>query len=237
MVQEITQAIGNARDCANINARWPIKEAIIHTKDKELINAASKLKDIISKQTNVKEVKISDKFDNVEIIIKPNYKTLGQEYGKLAPEIMKTISKEDSKVFYNKLMESGIKLKIKGKSVLIEQKHINVERNVKAPYVAGECSLCGVYIDTTRTKELDNEGYAREIMRRVQVMRKENGLEKKDMIKLVLPTNVEEMLKQYEEEITRKCGAIQVIYSNVFPEIRIEFKIKSLYVTIGIEKV
>ena len=93
LVQEITQAIGNARDCANINARWPIKEAIIHTKDKELINAASKLKDIISKQTNVKEVKISDKFDNVEIIIKPNYKTLGQEYGKLAPEIMKTISK------------------------------------------------------------------------------------------------------------------------------------------------
>ncbi|MBU0461931.1 MAG: hypothetical protein KJ574_05075, partial [Nanoarchaeota archaeon] len=101
----------------------------------------------------------------------------------------------------------------------IRMEHLILKRDVSEPYVEGEFRGNFVYLDKTRTKELEAEGYARELMRRVQALRKQAGLQKNDAINLYIRTSeeLEAMLAKWSSAIQEKVGAKTIKISKEAP--------------------
>ena len=208
--KEVIAAILSAREKSQLGVRWPLGKAFIITKDKSLSEAVEKLKALIMKQCNAKEIITAETLDNVRITIKPNFNALGRLYGSDVPKIAAHIGSVSSEKILESI-ESGscFKFAVGEKEFEISKEHLIIEKELPANFSNSSVRHGEVYIDTTRTPELEAEGYARELMRRVQNARKEAGLEKSDSIGLVIemPDALLKMLSFWKDAIKEKVGA------------------------------
>ena len=106
---------------------------------------------------------------------------------------------------------------VEGEKIKILRNHLIVDVEVPHPYTASEFKGGIVYLNQERSEVLEAEGYAREIMRRIQSLRKKNGLEKSD--KIVLHIRVDEeldnMLGKFIDAIKEKVGADKIVISQL----------------------
>ncbi|MEM2139086.1 MAG: isoleucine--tRNA ligase [Candidatus Woesearchaeota archaeon] len=210
LVKDIVQGILSAREKAQIGIRWPLQKVIIETNDKETMKAIKDLEILIKRLTNVKVVSIVSEFKEAIIILKPNYKEIGQEFGNLSKEIIKEIENNNKEIARD--IEKGYKLFIEKKEIVLTKKHIVIEKEVSNDYKYAEFGKGSIYLDIRMNKDLIDEGYLRELIRRIQSFRKEAGLKKKDTIKLYLHLDNEmtERLSKFKKELKEKVSADEV---------------------------
>lgn len=244
IVQDIISAVLQAREKAKLTVRWPAKEIIVVSTDENVKQAVERLNLVLSSQTNIKLVNVTTHFDEVKIKIEPLAGIIGKDFGKLMPEIIKELQKKSSIDIASTLAREGkISVKVGNKEITLTSEHIKVNRVAPEKYAEGSFSQGFVYLDTSRTSELDAEGYAREIMRRVQAARKKAGLKKADQITLVLQTDEElkKLLFEWSEAVQQKCGAVKINITaektSRHPHEVVEEKIKDKAVLICFEKV
>jgi isoleucyl-tRNA synthetase len=77
IVREIIEACAHARDVARYKLRWPVREIVIVTEDKEVVDATEALLNVLTEQANTKAVRTSEEFQNLTVLAQPNMKTLG----------------------------------------------------------------------------------------------------------------------------------------------------------------
>ncbi|MBI4146432.1 isoleucine--tRNA ligase [Candidatus Woesearchaeota archaeon] len=210
LADDVIQAILAAREKAKLTLRWPIKVVQIVTHDQELLKTLEELEDIIKTQTNTKEVHGHEELAEIKTTLKPNPGPLGKTFGAKSLAIMKAINAlKPSEVLSQLTKNNTFTVKLDKETLELNQDHIILERTAPKHYVSMEFRNGIVYLDTTRTPELDAEGLAREIMRRVQQMRKDAGLVKTDSILLYAQTDSEtaKQLAPWKEKIQEKCGA------------------------------
>jgi len=198
-----------AREKMQLGVRWPIQEMLIQSDHPLVSHAVSELKDILLTQLNVKEVKVSTSFERIKVIVKANYGPLGIAFKEQAPKIIANLAQESGESIVQHLAkEHKYTLKIDKKPVDILPEHVLIERVIPPDLQEAESRFGVVYLSKTRTKELDAEGFAREIMRRVQETRKKAGLEKRDEIDLGIQVDeeMEQMIKPFKALILDKCG-------------------------------
>jgi isoleucyl-tRNA synthetase len=215
IAQQIMQALLRARETSRLGVRWPLEEAIIATKDKAVIESLQNTSEIIRKITNIKRLDVRESLPGVKTSVKADYKNLGPEFGSLSPKIIARIMAESPESILAHLeKESKFTVSVDGTEVGVLRKHLVVEHQVPEPYVEAEFRHGRVYINTRLTKELEAEGFAREIMRRVQQLRKESGLVKTDMISLVLEVGeLKQSLEAWREKIRERVGASTVSFT------------------------
>ena len=202
----------SARNSANIKNRQPLSEMLI-----SIDNLPKYYEDIVKEELNVKEVSLgADMSKYVDFEIKPNLPVLGKEYGKLIPQIRAKLAEMNQ-------MDLATKVK-NGKSEYIEIGDTQIELTADNLLVtmqgkegfafAGEGEI-GVVIDTTITPELKEEGYVREILSKVQNMRKDKGFEVLDKINLYVSENqmLEELVKKFESEIKKETLTENVVFN------------------------
>ncbi|MBU0471095.1 MAG: isoleucine--tRNA ligase [Nanoarchaeota archaeon] len=187
----------SCRDQANIGVRWPLKELIIDTTNKEVEKSVEKLEGLIKKQLNIKQ--ITFKKVKYDMEIKPNYKVLGKKFCERTSEAAEFIKQN-----VNKIKEDINKVRFKGQK--LEWEDLEVKKIIPENQKISELGSTTIILNTETTKELEEEGFAREIMRRTQNLRKKANLEKQDQIKLVIETK-ETWIEKYSEEIKNKVGA------------------------------
>ncbi len=209
-----------AREKAKLSLRWPVKAVHVVSELDAVRGAVESLQDILKTQTNAKAVLAHKAFGEIKEAVKANPGTLGKTFGKKAPQIIAKIAEESPQGILSALAkEKKFTLNLGTEKVELNSEHIIVERQVPKHLIELEFKDGRVYVDTTRSPELDAEGYAREIMRRVQAMRKEAGLDKRDQI--VLAVQVERdfaaMLQPWEASIKEKVGAKAVKLSEQAP--------------------
>lgn len=203
----------SARNGANIKNRQPLSKMLLSTR-----SLPEYYGDIIKDELNIKEVDFGadlSKFVNFEI--KPNLPVLGKAYGKLIPAIKKEIASRDQ-------MELAQTIK-SGKTVTIEASGTELQLNSENLLVtmqglegyafAGEGEI-GVVLDTHITEELKEEGHLREIISKVQNLRKESGFEVADKINLYVAGNamLEKVVSKFEDHIKRETLALEVHYNS-----------------------
>lgn len=222
-------AIMEARDKAQLGVRWPICEVRIETKNEDSV---SRMAGLIRTQTNVKQIS----FERVdpEIQIKPNYRNLGKEFGEETGDVINMINSHAAEL--KAMIRDGTKtVKLENKN--ITRDHLHVERSAPEPYVLGSSSGISVYLDTSRSDELDKEGYARELMRRVQQMRKDSGLVKADRIDLRIVASgiVARAAEEYKQDIADRCGAssLKVVDAVTGCKHHEEFKVNDQQFSVG----
>lgn len=207
----VVQAILAAREKVKVSLRWPVKKVHVVSSDDSIIKAVEELEDVVKYQTNCKDVHGSREFVEVEMKVLPNPGALGKGFGPKSPKIMGALSKIKPKDILASLTKDGkVSVSFDKESVELNKDHFTIERTVPKKYAEGEFKGGFVYLDTERNDLLDAEGFAREIMRRVQQMRKDGGLAKGDKAAVYIQSDAStaKMLEQWKEKIAEKCGAL-----------------------------
>ena len=216
----IVQAVLAAREKVQLGVRWPLKEVIITTKDENITKSAEKMAEIIRNQTNVKDVKVKSSMDGIKVSVKADFGKLGPVFGDKTPQIIAKLSTETAETIIDSIEKKNkFEVTIDGKKVALLKDHLIIEREVPEPFTGMEFRGGIAYINSERTEKLEAEGYAREIMRRVQSLRKNSGLQKPDRIVLFVKVDeeLEAMLKDWAEPIQKKCGADKIKISSKNP--------------------
>ena len=200
-----------SRESAKIKVRQPLHFVLIDGKYEEKIDD---LVPLIKEELNVKEVVFEkDLSQFMNFSLKPNFKVAGPVLGSKVKAFGKALGELDSHETVEKL-ESGEKLtlNLEGEDVEISKDYVMVNISSKEGFdVAMENNLF-VILDTTLTKELKNEGYAREFISKVQQMRKNNGYEVLDNINIYYDGSdeIEEAVKEYEDFIKSETLALTI---------------------------
>ncbi|HLC62171.1 MAG TPA: isoleucine--tRNA ligase [Candidatus Nanoarchaeia archaeon] len=243
VVAEIVQSALAVREKMQLGVRWPIKELVVATKDNNVMKAVEKLKDVIKTQVNVKAIGLVEAMPNVRVKIKADYSKIGPAFGDKSAKVIAQLAIDSPETVLKHINEKGkYSFKADGETLDIVKEHLILTREVSAPYEEGTFRFGNIYLNKEMNDELEAEGFAREIMRRVQALRKKAGLQKSDNISLFLKTDEElkEMLKEWAVVIKEKVGASQFRISEMEPSKTHEFvskeKVKGKEFEIGLEK-
>jgi len=243
IVSEIVQSALAAREKMQLGIRWPLKEMVVAVKDNNVAKAVEKLKDVIKKQVNVKGIGLVESMPGLKLKIKADYSKIGPDFGDKAPKIIAQLTIDSPETVLKQINEKGkYACKIDGETVNIVKEHLIIAREVPLPYEEGIFKNGFIYLNKEMTDELEAEGFAREIMRRVQALRKKAGLQKADSISLFIKTDEElkQMLADWTLVIKEKVGASQFRISEMEPSRKHIFvskeKVKGKEFEIGLDK-
>ncbi len=219
IVQNVVQSVLAGREKIGLGTRWPLKEVIIASKDKNAVEAIEKLEALLKVQTNVKEVRVQETLPGIRLNVKADFAKIGPDFGKLAPQIVAKIATESPQSILGHIeKENKFVVDLDGTKVNVVKEHLIVTRNVPLPYQEVEFRGGFLYLNKELDSELEAEGFAREVMRRVQSLRKKAGLEKKDRIDLFIRTDIN--LNKFEDAIIEKVGAKSLTISESAPKIK-----------------
>ena len=165
----------------------------------------------IEDELNVKEVKFTDdSSDFITYTFKPQLRTVGPKYGKLVGLIGKELQSANGSQLYKELNTNGaIKFNINDTEVVLTADDLLITPANKSGFTAQSDSEITVVLDNNLTDELIREGYMRELVSKIQTMRKETGFEVTDHINLVITCEgvIAEVVNAYAEDIKGDCLA------------------------------
>lgn len=202
----------SARNAVNIKNRQPLSEMLI-----SIDTLPEYYTDIVKEELNVKEVKLgAEMSDYVNFEIKPNLPVLGREYGKLIPKIREEISKKNQMDLANKVKQGKTEyIEIDGTEIGLDANNLLITMQGKEGFAFSGEGEIGVVLDTTITPELQEEGILREVLSKVQNMRKDKNFEVLDRINLYVSNNekIENVIRKFEETIKHDTLADNIFYN------------------------
>ncbi len=225
----------SARNSANIKNRQPLSEMLIS------INTLPEYySEIVKEELNVKKVELgAEMSEYVDFEIKPNLPVLGKQYGKLIPKIKQAISEKNQMDLANTVKNGGVEyIEVEDAQIELNADNLLITMQGKEGFAFSGEGEIGVVLDTHITQELKEEGYVREILSKVQNMRKEKEFEVLDRITLYIADNkeLERIIKENEESIKKDTLAVEVKYNEENKEYR-EIKVNDETLKIDVEKI
>ena len=201
--------------------------------------ACQDLKEIIEDELNVKEMTFTDDVRAfTSYTFKPQLKTVGPKYGKFLGGIKKALSELDGNQAMDELKANGqLKLDINGQEIVLLDSDLLIDTAQTEGYVSESDNDITVVLDTNLTPELIEEGFVREIISKIQTMRKEAGFEVTDKIGISLGDNqvIENIFRSREDQIKSEVLAEDVVYGKVSGYEK-DWKINSENVKLGVWK-
>ena len=223
------------RNTANIKNRQPIGTMYVKAEKK----MSEFYTDIIADELNVKEVKFADDVESfISYSFKPQLRTVGPKYGKLLGGIRQALTDINGTAAMNELRSNGVlKLDINGNDVELTEEDLLIETAQTEGYVSESDGETSVVLDTNLTPELIEEGFVREIISKIQTMRKEAGFEVMDKIKVYAHGNdkIQEVMKAHEDEIKSEVLADEMVLGETDGYVK-EWNINKETVTMGVKK-
>ncbi len=199
------------RNASNIKNRQPIGQMYI----KADFDLSDFYVDIIADELNVKKVTFTDDVrDFSSYSFKPQLKTVGPKFGKQLGEIRAALSDVDGNAAMDEVNETGaLKLVLPSGEVVLEKDDLLIDIAQKEGYVSESDNKITVVLDTNLTPELLEEGFVKEIISKVQTMRKEAGFEVMDKITLYAKDNTKiiEILDKNGAEIKSAVLATEIV--------------------------
>ena len=223
------------RNTANIKNRQPIGTMYVKAEKK----MDKFYTDIIADELNVKEVKFADDVESfISYSFKPQLRTVGPKYGKLLGEIRQALTDINGTAAMNELRTNGVlKLDINGNDVELTEEDLLIETAQTEGYVSESDGETSVVLDTNLTPELIEEGFVREIISKIQTMRKEAGFEVMDKIVVYAHGNdkIQDVMKAHEDEIKSEVLADEMVLGETDGYVK-EWNINKEAVTMGVKK-
>ena len=229
--------IGRAcRNTANIKNRQPIGKMYIKA-GKELSDFYV---DIIRDELNVKEAELTEDVSKLTTYsFKPQLKTLGRRFGKKINDVKQILAGLDGQAAMAELNEKGtLTIQVDGQDEALEKDDLLIEAAQMEGYVSDSDHGITVVLDTNLTPELLEEGFVREIISKIQTMRKDAGFEVMDHIRVSMQDNekVQKVISDNETEIRSEVLADEVSYDGAKGFVK-EWSINGEKVTLGVEKI
>ncbi|GEC78394.1 isoleucine--tRNA ligase [Flavobacterium aquatile] len=225
--QTVSSLVLSLRKKEMIKVRQPLQKVMIPILDENQRAEIEAVSDLIKAEVNVKEIELLDDASGVLVKqIKPNFKALGPRFGK----DMGLISNEIQKFSQDQINEidgkGELTLVISGKSITLTSEDVEIASQDIPGWLVANANGITVALDITISPELKQEGIARELVNRIQNIRKDSGFEVTDKIKVQLQRSgeLEEAIKNNEDYIKSETLTENLIFQdNVDNGIEIEF--------------
>ena len=225
-----------ARNTANIKNRQPIGTMYV----KSEFQLSEFYKEIIEDELNVKEVVFKDDIaDFISYSFKPQMRTVGPKYGKLLNKIKTVLSELDGNKAMAELKSTGeLKLDIDGQEIVLLEEDLLIDMAQMEGYVSESDHTITVVLDTNLTPELIEEGFVRELVSKIQTMRKEAGFEVMDKIRVYAKDNdkIVSIMKNHGDEIKSEVLAEEIVTGETKGYEK-EWNINSEKVTMAVERI
>ena len=225
-----------ARNTANIKNRQPIGTMYV----KSEFQLSEFYKEIIEDELNVKEVVFKDDIaDFISYSFKPQMRTVGPKYGKLLNKIKTVLSELDGNKAMAELKSTGeLKVDIDGQEIVLLEEDLLIDMAQMEGYVSESDHTITVVLDTNLTPELIEEGFVRELVSKIQTMRKEAGFEVMDKIRVYAKDNdkIVDIMKNHGDEIKSEVLAEDIVTGETKGYEK-EWNINSEKVTMAVERI
>ena len=224
-----------ARAAANVKNRQPLARMFVQGGTLDALYTS-----IIADELNVKAVEfVNDASSFISYRVKPQLKTLGPRYGKLLPKINAYLAQDGigDKVVAAHKAGNSYDFELEGTAVSLAEADVLTEPIQKAGFVSQTEKETAVVLDTNLTDELVDEGFVRELVSKIQVMRKEAGFEVTDRIALTYACvgRAKDVLSRFGDAIAQDVLAVSV--SDAAPAGYVkEWDVNGEKVTLGVEK-
>ena len=213
MAQDVSSMVLDLRSKVNIKVRQPLQTIMVPVMDAHQQESIEAVKNLILNEVNVKELKFVDNAAGILVKrIKPDFKKLGPRYGKIMKSLaaaIQSMSQEDILAFE---AAGTFTLNVEGQDATIERTDVEIiSEDIPGWLVANEGRLT-VALDITVTESLRKEGLARELVNRIQNLRKSNGYDITDKINVtILSTDeMDDAIKEFNEYIANQVLAVSV---------------------------
>ena len=237
-MEEVLEVVVLGRACrntANIKNRQPIGKMYVKA-DKELSDFYM---DIIRDELNVKEAEFTADVSKLTTYsFKPQLKTLGRRFGKNINAVREILASLDGQAAMAELNEKGnLTITVDGKEEALEKDDLLIEAAQMEGYISDSDHGITVVLDTNLTPELLEEGFVREVISKVQTMRKDAGFEVMDHIRVSMQDNdkVKEIVQKNEAQIKSEVMADEITYDKAAGFTK-EWSINGEKVILGVEK-
>jgi len=225
-----------ARNTANIKNRQPIGRMFVKAEQA----LPEFYQEIIEDELNVKTVKFTDDVrDFTSYSFKPQLKTVGPKYGKQLGNIRKALTEIDGNDAMDTLNRDGrLTFNFDGAEVVLTKEDLLIDTAQVEGFVSEGDNFVTVVLDTNLTPELIEEGFVREIISKVQTMRKEAGFEVMNHIRLFQEGNdtIAKLLNNHTEEIKSEVLADKIVLGQTGGYVK-EWNINGETVMLGVEKI
>lgn len=239
IAQDITSMVLALRRKVNIKVRQPLSMLMIPVVDEQQKQHIEAMRNLILTEVNVKELKFVDNAAGILVKrVKPDFKKLGPRYGKIMKQLANAITSMSQEAIASYERDGRYVFDIDGLQAVIESGDAEIlSEDIPGWLVANEGRLT-VALDVTITEELQKEGYARELVNRIQNIRKQNEYEITDKIRITLAHNaiIDNVIKEYGEYIARQTLADSIVIGEVSGEDAMELDLDTLKINIHIEK-
>ncbi len=187
MAQEISSMALGLRRKSKIKVRQPLQKILVPVLNDKYKNQLEAVKDIILSEINVKEIEyLNDASGILKKKIKPNFKILGKKYGKLIQKINQALMQFDQKEI-NKFEQNGkFEFETDNQKIVLNIDEVEILTDDIPGLLSAVRSRYTIALETIITDELKREGIARELVNKIQNLRKDSGFEVTDKIKLVV---------------------------------------------------
>lgn len=218
LAQEISSMVLALRRRVNIKVRQPLTQIMLPITSSEELTQIKSIRDLILTEVNVKEISFVDASESIwSRRIKPDFKKLGPRYGKIMKPLAKAIEAFTNEDIL-RIDEYGfIEINVEGTPVRIDRSDVEIiVEDIPGWLVASEGTRT-VALDVTLTPELEAEGLARELINRLQNLRKQTGLEVNDHIDVFIleGTKIDAILPEYGDYIARQVQADNIYLNDV----------------------
>ncbi len=241
LAQQATSMILALRKKANKKVRQPLQKAVVPVPNESVMQQLQHVADLVKTEVNIKELQIvTNENSTVKLVkrIKPNFKTLGKKYGKQMKEIAAAIAALTQDRIADIETRGQIVLPLPSGEVEVELADVEIAtEDMPGWLVANEGNLT-VALDIEVTDELRQEGIARELVNRIQNLRKSNGYEITDKIAVTIESNdeVNTAVANFKDYIAAQVLAQSLIVADkVENPIALDFE--DFVVNISIEKI
>ncbi|MDE3055981.1 MAG: isoleucine--tRNA ligase [Verrucomicrobiota bacterium] len=219
-VEEAQRAVNlghSLRKEHRVKVRQPLAKALFISSSQELLEVLSRQKELIADELNVKEIAFhSDEASFVHLSAKPHFAILGKKLGKKMGEAQKAITALSRSELQTLLEGKSLPLQLAEEPFLLQPEDVQLERKVREGLVAANNGDLTVVLDLNLTKELESEGLARELINKLNTMRRTLGLHVTDRIaiKLQVAERVQSAFEEHRDYILGEVLGVAVTFES-----------------------
>ncbi|MCQ2550785.1 MAG: isoleucine--tRNA ligase [Clostridia bacterium] len=212
LVRQMVTLGRGTREAEKIKVRQPLQKIMVDGKYKELI---SDLTPLILEELNIKEVEFAGDLGSLmNFELKPNFRAVGSVLGPKVKLFGQALAKVDAADFVGKLKADGkVTVDLDGEAFDVTEEYVDVRISAKEGFAVGMENNVFTILDTNLTDELINEGYAREIVSKIQQLRKQKDFEMMDNIKIFLEAEdtILKAVELHKDYIMKETLATEIV--------------------------
>jgi isoleucyl-tRNA synthetase len=233
LVRNLVTLGRGTREKERIKVRQPLNKVIVDGKYEKVIDDLTPL---ILEELNVKEVEFEKNLDQyMDFSVKPNFKTAGPKLGKNIKAFGEFLAKANAKELLNTFNNGVLKLDLNGEIVEIEEEFVDVRISAKEGFAVAMENNVFTILDTNLTDELVEEGYVREVISKIQQLRKQYDYEMMDNINIFISADdeIRKAIENNKEFIMKETLALEILEKSDI----IEYDINGHKTGIDVERV